>query len=261
MDYKKLKTIDTAVILAGGRGTRLSEQTGSVPKPLIMVGEKPILVHIMRRLAVHGVKRFYILGGYLVDKIYQYFLVNSVVSNSLQFTGAGATGFIFNDDILSNCEINIVDTGENAQTAERIKYIENEIKDNFILTYGDTYSDVDVTDIESKLTGNRVLSLCAIPYSDRFGLVKITDGESVSEFKEKSESKEYFINGGFICATPEIFKIIQVAHKDFSKDTMESEELKGRIGAYIYKGYWKAVDTQRDWEEINKDYRTKNCFI
>lgn len=259
----KLKTIKKAVILAGGRGTRLSEQTSQIPKPMVKIGETPIIIHIMRRLAKHGINEFYILGGYMYEVIWYYLIKNNISTFPMSSAALNHLEVVLNDPLLNNAKVHLLDTGENSGTAERISQVKDYIGDeNFIMTYGDSYSNVDVLKVEEQLNGNRIVSLCAVPYKERFGLVKVEEDFSVTEFKEKSESTTHFINGGYICLTPEIFNILKETHKDFSKDTLESEELKGKIGAYIHKGYWKAVDTQRDLEEINKDFIThKEYFI
>lgn len=253
----KLNRIKDAVILAGGKGTRLSEQTKVIPKPLVDVAGKPIIIRIMEHLADYGIENFYILGGYKVEEIYSYFLSNIMLTNSLSLSSN--TSLHIKNAKLKDCNIHILDTGKDSGTAERIYILKNtELSEKpFIITYGDTYSDVDLTKVEEQLKDDRIISLCAVPYTERFGLVKITNDNYVEEFKEKSESKEYFVNGGFICVNPEIFEILDNTHYDFSKDTLESPKLYGKIGAYIHRGYWKAVDTQRDLDEINKEFLNK----
>ena len=251
----KLKKISQAVILAGGRGTRLSEQTSQIPKPMVKVGEDPIIIHIMRRLAKHGIKDFYILGGYMNEVIWYYLIKNSSKEIPMSSVSTNHLSVVLNDKDLYNANVHLIFTGENSGTAERIFQVKDYLKNEpFIMTYGDSYSNVDVTLVEEQLKGDRIVSLCAVPYTERFGLVKVEENGEISEFKEKSESTTHFINGGYICLTPEIFKILKSTHVDFSKDTLESKDLEGKIGAHIHRGYWKAVDTQRDLEQINDDY-------
>lgn len=247
--------IKRAVILAGGKGTRLSEQTKFTPKPLVKVNGKPIMERIMEHLASEGITEFYILGGYLIECIYEYFY-NDRIDDESTVCAKNMLSIISKNKNLNGARINIIDTGLNSGTAERIYKVKDLLKDEpFLMTYGDTYSDVDISKIEEQLSGNRILSLCAVPYIERFGLVKIKNDNEVEEFKEKSESKIYFVNGGFICMKPEFLDYIKPEHFDLSKETLEQEELKGKIGAYVYRGYWKAVDTQRDLDEINKDFK------
>lgn len=246
--------INKAVILAGGKGTRLAEQTKYMPKPLVRVQGKPIVERIMEHLASEGVTEFYLLGGYMIEELYKYFLSNMADGSTAMIIN-GYISITSNNEALKDCKINIIDTGLESGTAERIKKVQSLINDNFILTYGDTYSDVNMSKVEEQLTEDRVLALCAIPYKERFGLVKIKNDNEVEEFKEKSESKIYFVNGGFMCVKPDIFNYIKETDFDFSKDTLESEDLKGKIGAYIHRGYWRAVDTQRDLDEINREIK------
>lgn len=249
-----LKNIDTAVILAGGMGTRLSEQTKTIPKPLVRIGELPIMIHIMRRLQKSGVKEFFILGGYLNEEIWSYLLRNIKTGTFPSKFDKNNLSLELEDSILPDSKVHLVYTGVEAGTAERIKAIKDLIGNkNFIMTYGDSYSDVDVSEVEEKLTEGKVVSLCAIPYSERFGIVEV-EGTEVKSFKEKSSSHTEYINGGFICLTPEIFDYISDSAFDFSSDVLQLDELKGKISAHPHFGYWKAVDTQRDFETINKDY-------
>lgn len=249
-----MRSIKKAVILAGGKGTRLSEQTKILPKPLVLVDDKPIVERIMEHLASQGIEEFYLLGGYLIECIKSYFY-NCRIDERTTFIEDNSLTIISKNEKLNGAKIHIVDTGLDSGTAERLYKVKDLINEPFIMTYGDTYSDVDIEKIEEQLTENRILSLCAVPYKERFGLVKIKNENEVEEFKEKSESKIYFINGGFICMRPEFFNYIKPEHFDLSKDTLEQESLKGKIGAYIHKGYWKAVDTQRDLDEINNDFK------
>ena len=247
--------IKRAVILAGGKGTRLSEQTKIIPKPLVLVDEKPIIEKIMEHLASQGIEEFFILGGYLVECIYSYFY-NCRIDERTTYIEEGSLTIVSKNEKLNGAVIHIIDTGVESGTAERMFKVKELIKyEPFIMTYGDTYSDVDIRKVEEQIKGDRIISLCAVPYKERFGLVKIKNETEVEEFKEKSESKIFFINGGFICMKPEFLDYIKPEHFDLSKDTLEQEELKGRIGAYIHRGYWKAVDTQRDLDDINKDFK------
>lgn len=250
-----LKKISKAIILAGGKGTRISEQTKTIPKPLIKVGHLPIMLHIMRRLQHEGIKEFFILGGYLNEEIWSYLLRN-VKPNTFpsNFSHEHLT-LELKDDVLPNSTVHLINTGIESGTAERIKMVQDYFKDeNFIITYGDSYSNVDVAKIESKLKGDMVVSLCAIPNVERFGLVELNENGDIKQFKEKSESTNEFVNGGFICVTPEIFDYIDTNAFDFSSDVLQSSQLKGKMTAYVHRDYWIPVDTQRDWEKINKDF-------
>lgn len=250
-----LKNISKAVILAGGKGTRLSEQTKQIPKPLVKVGPYPIIIHIMRRLQSAGVKEFYILGGYLNEEIWAYLLKNIQPDTFPNPFSQDVLGLNLKKEILPNAKVYLINTGENSGTAERIKKVEKYIGgEPFIMTYGDSYSNINVTNVEDLLTENKIISICGIPYTERFGLMKVEKNGDVSEFKEKSESTTHFINGGYMCIKPEIFSIIKPEHEDFSKDTLESDELVNKISAHIHNGYWIAVDTQKDLDTINKDY-------
>lgn len=258
-----LSNIKKAVILAGGKGTRLSEQTKTIPKPLVKIGDLPIMIHIMKRLRASGVSEFFILGGYLHEEIWSYLLQNIKEGTYPYPFSKEHLGLELSDEILKGCRVNLLFTGVDTGTAQRIKQVEKYINgENFIMTYGDSYSNVDVTDVERFLTEDKIMSLCAIPYKERFGLVEIDKNGNVKDFHEKTESATQFINGGYICMKSDIFNYILESDDDFSSDTMQSDRLKDKIGAYIHRGYWRAVDTQYDWENINKEYKeNKEYFI
>lgn len=250
-----LKKIKTAVILAGGKGTRLSEQTKDIPKPLVSVGGEPIIVHIMRRLAKSGIKNFYILGGYKYDVLWSNFYFNSLKEVSVKKDHLTVQP---NYKGLENTIVHVLFTGQDANTAERIKQVEDLISEDFIITYGDSYSDIDVSNVEEQFyKSEKVLTLTAIPYVERFGVVKIDDSGNVLEFREKQAPDGQFINGGFICAKKNIFDFISKEDKDFSSDVMQSDKLSGKISVYKHYGYWKAVDSQKDLDDINKEFINK----
>lgn len=251
--------IKQAVIFAGGRGTRLSEQTKILPKPMVDVNGEPIIIHIMRNLAKKGIIKFLILTGYLSDCFIDYF------SSKLK----GRTELIsFNNDKISldiqgleNCEISFLYTGEDSGTASRLyQAMKKDLLDEeFILTYGDTYSNVDIREVYKKFQERKdtILTLTGIPYTERFGLAKLDDNGDFVEFKEKSTSKNEVVNGGYMCVNKNIFNYYEnLKHPDdFMKDIMSQQELWKHISVYKYGGYWQPVDTQRDLDTINKDFK------
>ena len=248
-----MNTIKTAVILAGGRGTRLSEQTHKIPKPLVRLQGKPILLHIMEKLAKDGITKFYILGGYKIDEIYTYFLDNVNISNNKLIFSKGLSGLEMSNDLafLKSVEVQILDTGLISGTAQRLYQLKDELKEPFLMTYGDSISDVDTEAIEDLLLKDNetILSLCAVPKKERYGLITINDDNKVSSFKEKSSDTKEFVNGGFICMKPDIFNYFSFDDEDFSHDVLEKKDLIGHVKAYIHNGFWKAIDSQRDLEE------------
>lgn len=248
-----MNTIKTAVILAGGRGTRLSEQTHKIPKPLVELHGKPILLHIMEKLVNDGIEKFYILGGYKIEEIYNYFLSNINISNNKLIFSSALAGLEMTNNLafLKDIEVQIVDTGLNSGTAQRLYQLKDELKEPFLMTYGDGISNVDTAAIEKLLLENddTIISLCAVPKKERFGLLTIENDSEVTAFKEKSNDTKEFVNGGYICMKPEIFNYFSEVEFDFSHDVLEKQSLIGHIRAHIHNGFWKAIDSQRDLEE------------
>lgn len=258
MTYKQNK-IKNAIILAGGKGTRLSEQTVTIPKPLIRVGPDPAIIHIIRHFVSHGVRNIYIAGGYkfalLAKELEDYFTTGSLSSKNKNIS-------IITDkeDPIYKANIRVVDTGYNADTAERIKkvlkYLPENDKATFI-TYGDTFSDVDLYKVSEQLFSDdeSVATLTAVNFTERFGILKLSNNNKVSQFSEKSQSEDEFINGGFIACRENLDDYLLDTDGDFSRDTLPRLQREELLTAYKHSGFWFAMDSQRDWEEINKYYK------
>lgn len=253
-----------AIILAGGKGTRLSEQTKNIPKPLVRVGNIPIISHIMNHLISHGVEHIVIAGGYKIDLIREYF-----TSSEYRYQGSveiNETGIISESDSFLQKglkKLTIADTGLNTGTAHRIKkatdYLDNP-NEPFIMTYGDSVSDVNLYEtMEAFEKSEGILTLTAVQYKERFGILKVdsNNNNKVTKFAEKSMSLDEFINGGFMVLSKKVNQYILEDDDDFSHDTLPRLQEKGLINAYIHKGFWAAMDTQRDCEELNDLYDRK----
>lgn len=252
----------TAVILAGGRGTRLMEQTKTIPKPMVLLNGKPIIIYILEKLYKEGINKFYILGGYKIDVIFEYFRNNQILKNkTMSFNIQEKNSFIFTNELefLNNCELEIIDTGLNAGTAERIYSLKDEINENFLITYGDSISDVPVQEIEKLLLSDdeTILSLCAVPYYERFGVINL-QGNNIKEFLEKAKNNNQFINGGYIISKPDLFEFIDKDDFDFSRDVLEKKFSVNQMKAYVHHGFWKAIDSQRDLEEAEDEIKNVN---
>lgn len=258
-------TVNQAIILAGGRGTRLAEQTHQVPKPLVRVGNTPVIVHIINHLASHGVEHVVIAGGYKIEQIREYF-------TSDEFKHQGEKMVITSEGLSSKDDsylpkglksLIIADTGLNTGTAHRIKRAQKylPLQDKpFIMTYGDTVSDVDLSKVEELFFDTEeLLTLTAVPYKERFGILKVdpTAKNKVTKFAEKSTSKDEFVNGGFMVLAAEAITFIKDGDDDFSSDTLPRMQGAGVVNAYIHNGFWAAMDTQRDNEELNELYDSK----
>jgi glucose-1-phosphate cytidylyltransferase len=219
-----------AVILAGGYGTRISEESHLKPKPMIEIGGKPILWHIMKIYSSHGVNDFVICLGYKGQLIKEYF-----------------TKF---DSALWN--IQLIDTGEHTMTGGRIKRIQKHIDDTFCLTYGDGLSDVDISGLisfhkEKKSTA----TLTAIHPPERFGVLSLS-GDYVTEFHEKHSGGSSWINGGFFVFEPEIFDNLRDDSTILERTPLETLAKEQKLTAFIHDGFWHPMDTLRDKKHLEK---------
>ncbi len=221
------------VILAGGFGTRISEYTKSIPKPMIKIHRKPILVHIMSHYYKFGFDEFYIALGYKGNVIKKYFKKNKFP-----------------------WKINLIDTGLNTMTGGRIKRLKKFLKNQtFLLTYGDGLSNVDINKLVSfHKKKNKLITLTAVRPPARFGAIKIR-GSYVKYFKEKSQIDEGWINGGFFVVDSKFLKLIKRDSTFLEREPLEKVTKNNQLVAYKHYGFWQCLDTKRDIELINKVYK------
>lgn len=238
-----------AIILAGGLGTRISEETSLKPKPMIEVGGMPILWHIMKLYSYYGINDFIICCGYkgymIKEYFNNYFLHNSDItfdmkSNKMHVHEKHAEPWV----------ITLVDTGQTSMTGGRIKKIEkyiDPVKDKyFCLTYGDGLSDIDINKlIEFHKKSKVKATVSATIPPGRFGVLDI-EGNMVVNFREKHDVDEGRINGGFFVLSPEIFKYIKNEHTIWEKGPLESLAIENNLAAYRHDGFWQPMDTLRD---------------
>ena len=236
-----------AVILAGGLGTRISEETSTRPKPMIEIGGKPILWHIMKTYSSHGINDFIICCGYkgYVIKEYfaNYFLHMSDVtfdmeSNKMEVHQRSAEPW----------KVTLVDTGDETMTGGRLKRVSNYVKDekSFCLTYGDGISNIDITKlIEFHETQNVKATLTATIPPGRFGALKI-ESNKVHAFQEKPEGDGAVINGGFFVLSPEVIDYITDDQTIWEQDPLQRLAEEGNLAAFHHYGFWQPVDTLRD---------------
>jgi glucose-1-phosphate cytidylyltransferase len=220
------------IILAGGFGTRIGEYTKTIPKPLISILGKPILIHIMELYAQHGFKEFYIALGYKGNVIKKYFKKN-------KFT---------------DWKINLIDTGKNTMTGGRLKRLKKYINkdETFMMTYGDGLSNVNLKKLLSFHKKNKkIATLTAVRPPARFGALKIS-GNNVNFFKEKSKLDEGWINGGFFVLEPKVFSLIKSDKTFFEKEPLQILSQKSQLKAYKHRKIWQCMDTVRDKEILEK---------
>ena len=217
-----------AVILAGGYGTRISEESDRIPKPLIEIGEKPILWHIMKIYSAYKIDDFVICLGYKGEKIKEYFE---------QF-----------DSKLWN--IQLIDTGLDTMTGGRLKRIQDKIDDTFCLTYGDGVSNVNLNNLIKFHNKKKSLAtLTAIHPPERFGVLNLS-GDYVKEFHEKHTGESSWINGGFFVFEPEIFDYLQNDSTVLEKAPLETLAKEQKLAAFKHNGFWHPMDTLRDKKHL-----------
>lgn len=251
-------------ILAGGFGTRLSEETAICPKPMVEVGGRPILWHIMKLYAHHGIKEFVVLGGYKVEYIRDYFL--NYRGNRTDYTIDLKTGTIdWLESVNDDWKVTVLDTGADAMTGGRIKKAKPLLSDGpFCLTYGDGVSDVDITAlVDSHRASNNWCTLTAVTQPGRYGALRLKKNSShVEGFREKGATDGGLINGGFFVCEPEVFELIDDSQSVWENEPMDRMIKLGKLGYYHHSGYWQSMDTLRDrmvleaaWAEGNAPWK------
>ena len=236
------------IILAGGFGTRLSEYTGVIPKPMVPVGGKPILWHIMQIYAKHGHKDFFVALGYKAEVIKEYFL--HYRSLNADFTVDLGTGNITShQQDTVDWRVTLVDTGEESMTGGRVKRMQKFIgNEPCMLTYGDGVADIDLDALLSfHKSHGKMVTVSAVRPSARFGELEL-NGDSVKSFKEKPQLHEGWINGGFFIIEPEFFDLIDGDETMLEREPLEKATQAGQLMAYSHDGFWHCMDTKRDHE-------------
>jgi len=251
------------VILCGGRGLRFSETTEHKPKPLIEIGEKPILWHIMKIFSYYGYNDFILCLGYKSDMIKKFFLEYELMSNDLTIKLAYKNKpDIHNSSLESDWEITLAETGLNSLTGARIKRIEKYIDgDLFMLTYGDAVADVNIKNlVEFHHSHNRIGTVTAIRPPSRFGLLNIGMQNEVKQFKEKAVIEGHYVNGGFFVFDRRLFKYVKDDDQcSFEQEPLEQLASDGQLAAYIHNSYWQCMDTYRDWQLLNEEWESGNA--
>jgi glucose-1-phosphate cytidylyltransferase len=232
------------VILAGGLGSRLAEETEVKPKPMVEIGGRPILWHIMKHYAHYGFREFYIALGYKGDAIKRYFLDYRALNCDLTVSPGGVT--VHGED-KESWTVHLVDTGLQTNTGGRIRRLREHLgSEPFLATYGDGVSDVDLRALVGfhQRTG-AVATLTAVRPPARFGGI-IFDGDLVSEFTEKPQIGEGWINGGFLVLDPAIFDLLPGDQTSLEVDALEPLAGKRKLAAYRHEQFWQCMDTVRD---------------
>jgi len=227
------------VILAGGLGTRISEYTKTIPKPMVKIGKKPIIEHIINHYKKFGFDDFYIALGYKSNVIKKYFKKKKL-----------------------NCKIKLVNTGHHTMTGGRLKRLKKYLLDEtFMLTYGDGVANINLKKLLNFHKKNKKLvTLTAVRPPARFGAIKIS-GNYVNYFKEKSNIDEGWINGGFFVMEPEFLNFIKNDRTFLEKEPLEKVAALNQLLGYRHKGFWHCMDTKRDKDNLDKILKKKKKFV
>ncbi|MEI7474779.1 MAG: glucose-1-phosphate cytidylyltransferase [bacterium] len=248
------------VLLAGGFGTRLSEETDIKPKPMIEIGGKPILWHIMKLYSHYGLNDFIILLGYKGYVIKEYFtnyymhqsdITVNLINNSVEI----------HKNVAEPWKVTLVDTGVNTMTGGRLKRVQDYIgNETFLLTYGDGLSNVNITEtIKAHKESKKLATLTSVIPKGRFGSLNIQEDNSVSSFMEKPAGDGSWVNGGFFVLEPEIFNYIDGDSTIWEKEPLEKLAEENNLYAYRHNGFWQPMDTLREKVELEKLWKDGNA--
>lgn len=245
-----------AVILAGGFGTRLSEATNLIPKPMVEIGGKPILWHIMKTYSHYGIKEFIICCGYKQYVIKEYF-ANYFRHNCDMTVNLKDNSIEILDNHSEDWKVTMVDTGLHTQTGGRIKRIQRYVGDRrFLLTYGDGVADIDIrTTLAEHDKSGATISLTAYKPGGKFGALQIDlESDKVLSFQEKPDGDRNWINAGYFVCEPEVFDYIPAGDDSciFERSPLERLARDGKMHAFRHTGFWKPMDTLRDNTELNR---------
>lgn len=248
------------VILAGGFGTRLSEETDLKPKPMVEIGGKPILWHIMKIYSHYGFNDFIICLGYKGFMIKEWF-ANYFIHNSDVTIKIKKNEMIFHNRPKEDWTVSLIDTGLNTQTGGRLKRVKDYIgNETFMFTYGDCVADININELIKfhKNSGPHLATMTVVQPPGRFGAVEI-NGNKITKFVEKPPGDNAWINGGFFVLEPEVIKYIKDDETIWEREPLENLAKEGQLMAYKHRGFWKPMDTLRDKRELNALWESKKA--
>ena len=251
------------VILAGGFGTRISEESYLRPKPMIGIGDQPIIWHIMKIYSHFGFHDFVICCGYKGYMIKEYFADYYLHHSDVTFDFSAENHMTVHENVAEPWRVTLVDTGQNTQTGARIKRVQKYIgSEPFMLTYGDGVGDVDLGALvaQHQLSG-KIVTLTGIQPGGRFGVLDVDNEHmSVTGFREKAKEDGGWINGGFMVMEPSVFAYLSEAEScTLEREPMEALAHAGKLGIYKHEGFWQCMDTQRDRDRLEKLWAAGNA--
>lgn len=243
------------VILAGGFGTRISEESHLRPKPMIEIGEKPILWHIMKGYSYYGYNEFIICCGYKQHMIKEYFADYYLYNGDVTFDFEHKNSMVIHNNVSEPWKVTLVDTGIRTMTGGRIRRVQKYIGDEaFLMTYGDGVSDIDINElVQFHKEKRQIATLTAVHVGQRFGVLDIDKkSRTIRAFREKSNADGSRISAGFMVLEPEIFNYLEGDDTVLEKEPLECLVRQGQLNAYKHNGFWQCMDTQREKEKLEE---------
>ena len=242
------------VMLAGGYGTRISEESHLKPKPMIEIGGKPILWHIMKEYSFYGFNEFIICAGYKQHVIKEWFANYYLHNSDITFDFTSENKMTVHNNVAEPWKVTIVDTGLNTTTGGRLKRVQEYVGDEtFMLTYGDGVCDINLQRLlEFHKSHGRLATITAVKISQRFGILDITNDGVITSFREKDKEDSSRINGGYMVLEPGVFDYLEDDKTVFEQGPMKGLAADGQLMAYEFDGYWQCMDTKREMDKLNE---------
>jgi len=247
------------VILAGGLGTRISEETASRPKPMVEIGGKPVLWHVMKIYSSHGIRDFIICAGYKGYVIKEYFANYFLHMSDVTFD-MEKNSMEVHEKHAEPWRVTIVDTGDNTMTGGRLKRVANYVgNETFCMTYGDGVGDVDIAaSVSDHKESGKIATVTAVQPAGRFGMLDI-EGNSVVGFIEKPEGDGGWINGGFFVLEPSVFDLIENDSTIWEREPLQRLASEGQLNAFHHRDFWQPMDTLRDKQYLEELWHGSNA--
>lgn len=249
------------VLLAGGYGTRISEESQFKPKPMIEIGGMPILWHIMKEYAAYGFDEFVICAGYKQHVIKEWFADYFLHTSDVTFDFTNGNKMLVHDQHAEPWKVTVVDTGLNTMTGGRIKRIQKYIgNEPFMMTYGDGVCDVNMKDLlKFHQSHGKIATLTAVMQEQQKGVLDIGGDNAVHSFREKRADDGAPINAGYMVLNPEIFDYIEGDDTVFERGPLEKLAAQGELMSFMHRGFWQCMDTKREMDMLEKLWATRNA--
>lgn len=241
-----------AVLLAGGLGTRISEESHLKPKPMIEIGEKPILWHIMKEYSYHGINEFVICAGYKQHVIKEWFADYFLHNSDITFDFTNGNEMIVHNNVSEPWKVTVVNTGLHTMTGGRVKRIEKFVGDEpFFLTYGDAVSDINISKLlDFHKSHGKHVTLTTVSIAQQKGVLDIDSDNTVLSFREKDDDDGTLINGGFMVCNPEIFNYLEGDMTVLEQEPMRRLAAEGQLMSFHHEGFWQCMDTKREKDKL-----------